>query len=252
MGSTWANIYVAGKNMPAYVSMPAGSGPYPAVVVIQHGPGVDGFVTGVCDRLAAEGYVAVAPSLYYRQASNPELEMPSPSDPNFRDRMFAKIGQLKDKGIVIDVNATTSYLESLPNVNRAAIGITGFCMGGRLTYLMAASNPIFKAAAPFYGGNIMGSWGGGPTPFELSKNIRCPILFFFGNDDQNPSPADRQKLDAELTALNKPHTFVAYDGAGHGFMAPGPNHREHAAKDAWPKLVEFFNQYLKGKVPARA
>ena len=120
-------------------------------------------------------------------------------------------------------------------------------MGGRIAWLMAASNPIFKCTAPFYGGNIMGNWGPGETPFSMANNINCPMLFHFGAEDGNPSVADRDIFDAELTRLGKDFEFHTYDGAGHAFMDytnPERHHAESAAA-AWPRTIDFFNKHLK-------
>lgn len=249
MPGQYTNLTVGSRSMPVYVAQPAGNGPHPAVLVAMHGGGVEGFIQDICDRLAAEGYVAAAPDLFHRLPPTPAL---SPTDPNFRPQMMSRVQSLRDTEVIEDFNAATAYVRGMRNVAPNAVGITGFCMGGRVVWLMASVNPAFKAVAPFYGGSIMNPWGEPPTPFDRTAGIAGPVLFFFGNDDQNPSPADRQKLDAELTRLGKPHTFVPYDGTGHGFMNPGPAYREAAAKDAWPKLINFFNQHLKVREPARA
>ncbi|HIM38215.1 MAG TPA: hypothetical protein EYM38_09390, partial [Dehalococcoidia bacterium] len=117
-----------------------------------------------------------------------------------------------------------------------------------IAWLMAATNPIFKCTVPFYGGNIMGNWGAGETPFSQTSNINCPVLFHFGATDGNPSPEDLVTLDNELTKLGKAHTFHSYDGAGHAFMDytnPERHHKE-AADAAWPRTLEFFATHLKG------
>jgi carboxymethylenebutenolidase len=119
-------------------------------------------------------------------------------------------------------------------------------MGGRVAYLMAAVNPSFKAAAAYYGGNIMGSWGEGPTPFDRSAEMRCPLIGLFGEEDTNPSPADMRKLDAELTRLGKVHEFHSYPGANHAFMNQhGNRYHAEADRDSWPKVVTFFETYLR-------
>ena len=128
------------------------------------------------------------------------------------------------------------------------IGMTGFCMGGRIAWLMAAVNPTFKATVPYYGGHIMLPWGGSTqTPFDLTSNINCPMMFHFGATDGNPSPDDRVKLDAELTRLGKDHQFFEYAGAGHAFMdfTNPDRHHDGAAAESWPRTLEFFATHLK-------
>jgi carboxymethylenebutenolidase len=230
------SIKVSGQDMALYASVPSGSGPFPAVVVIHHGAGVDEFTRTMCDRLAEEGYAAVAPDLFHR----------------ISEEMLAdgsrRIQHLSDPDIVADVNATVDFLRSNRAINGDRIGVTGFCMGGRVTYLAAVSIPHFKAAVPYYGGNIMVTWGNADkTPFELSSGINCPILFHFGEIDQNPSQEDMAKFDAELTRLGKEHQFHTYPGADHAFMDfTGPRHQKEAADTSWPRTLEFFSKHLKG------
>jgi carboxymethylenebutenolidase len=220
--------------MRCYLSTPAGGGPFPAVVVIQHAGGVDEFVRGMTDRFAAAGYVGIAPDLYHRE------------DPNASDDPMTRMSRLRDASIVRDVNAAVEHVKGLAEVRADRIGITGYCMGGRVTYLMAAQNADLKAAVVCWGGNIMRPWGEAPSPFELSWQIGCPVMGLFGEDDPNPNPADVAKLDAELTRLGKAHEFHSYSGAGHAFMSEGrPSYREEAAKDAWNKCIAWFDRHLK-------
>ena len=234
MPSLWDSITVDGGEMHCYVSAPDGAGPHPAVVVIQHAGGVDEFVRSMADRFAEVGYVAVTPDLYHRE------------DPNTSDDPLTRMGRLRDASIVADVSAAIDHGKTLANVRPDRIGITGYCMGGRVTYLMAAHSSDFRAAVVCWGGNIMAPWGDGSAPFDLTDRISCPILGLFGEDDANPAPADVTKLDAELTRLGKTHEFLSYAGAGHAFMNAGrPSYREEAAKDAWQKTVAWFDRYLK-------
>ena len=239
MPSFRENLQVDGQDMETYVSVPSGSGPFPAIVVIQAAGGVNDFITGVCDNLSAEGYAAVAPNLFHR------LDSSIPNGP-------PKARMLKDPEIVVDVNITMDFLRGHPGIDGERIGITGFCMGGRVTWLAAASNPHFKATVPYYGGNIMVPWGEPEkTPFELADNIPCPILFHFGEIDENPSQDDMAKLDAELTRLGKAHQFYTYPGADHAFMDhTGPRYHKDAAEASWPRTLEFFAAHVKGAAVA--
>jgi carboxymethylenebutenolidase len=161
---------------------------------------------------------------------------------------MTRMSRLRDRNIVPDVKAAVDHAQGLPEVQAGRIGITGYCMGGRVTYLMCASDDRFKAGVVCWGGNIMVSWGrDDPSPFDMSENIQAPILGLFGEDDPNPNPADVAKIDAELTRLGKVHEFHSYSGAGHAFMNEDrPSYREEATKDAWSRCIAWFNQHLAG------
>ena len=236
MPSFWENIQVDGQDMDMYASVPSGSGPFSAIVVSQHGGGVDRFIQTICDRFAEAGYAAVAPNLYHRV----------PDDVLNGDPRPRPWDVLSDPDIVADINATVDFLRDHPAINGDKIGITGFCMGGRVAWLGAASNPHINALAPYYGGNIMVTWGAGEVPpFELAGNINCPILFHFGEVDENPSQDDMRKFDAELTRLGKAHQFYTYPGADHAFMDfTGPRHHQEAADASWPRTLEFFAAHI--------
>jgi carboxymethylenebutenolidase len=241
MPSFWEKLQVDGQEMDVYASVPRGSGPFPAIVVAQHGGGVDKFIQTMCDHFAEEGYAAVAPKLYHR----------------ITDEMLADgsrpVQHLNDPDIIADINTTVDWLRYHSAIDGENIGVTGFCMGGRVTWLAAATNPHFKAAVPHYGGNIFVKWGNpDKTPFELTSGIKCPILFHFGELDANPSQEDMKKLDAELTRLGKRHQFYTYPGADHAFMDfTGQRHHKEAADASWPRTLEFFAQHLKGAAVTR-
>lgn len=231
MSAFTETISVNGQNLGLYLSLPDGDGPFPGVVVGMHAGGTDTFIHTMCDNLSEAGYVAAAPDLYHRLGIN---DTRSPR-------------ALKDLEMIADVEATVALLHDHPSVDNNALGVTGFCMGGRVAYLMAAAVPGFKAAVAYYGGNTMTALGENiPSPFERTPDIACPLLFHFGEEDQNPSPEDMAKLDAELTQHNKPHEFYTYPNAGHAFMDfSGARHNEEAAKTSWPRTIEFFDRHLK-------
>jgi carboxymethylenebutenolidase len=233
MATFWESVRVDGGEMKLYLNVPGGRGPFPAVVVIQHQGGVDKFVEEMTDRVASAGYVGVAPDLYHRDG------------PDCRDDGPTRRARLRDVTVVKDVDATVAFLEHRDAVDGNRLGIVGFCMGGRVSYLMAAVQPAFKAAVDYYGGNIMVPWGEGPAPFERTADIRCPLLGFFGEDDANPSPADMRKLDGELTRHGKAHEFHSYPGANHAFMNRlGNRYHAQADRDSWPKALAFFEKQL--------
>ena len=240
MASLWESTKVDAQEMKLYVSVPDGAGPFPAVVVIHHHWGIDGFTQDVTQRLASSGYVGVAPDMFHRDG------------PDCTDDGPTRAERYRDVNIINDVNATVEFLKRYPSVDGGRLGIVGFCSGGRITYLMAAANPDFKAAAAYYPGNTMVPWREGPSPFDRTAETHCPVIGLFGEDDTNPSPEDMAKLDAELARHGKLHEFHSYPGAGHSFMNKvterNNRYRHEAAQDAWSKTLNFFDKYV-GKVP---
>ncbi len=236
VASSWENVKVDGRDMDMYVSVPGGSGPFPAVVVGQHAAVIDRFIRDMADRLAAEGYATVTPNLFHRITEDMVADGSS------------NIQHLSDSLILADINAAVEFLRNHASVDGERIGVTGFCLGGRAAWLAAAVAPRFKAAVPYCGGDIMVPWGSATqTPFDLSGGINCPILFHFGEADENPSQVDMRKLDAELTRLGKPHQFYAYPGAGHAFMDhTAVRFNKEASQVSWFRTLDFFAEHLKG------
>lgn len=235
MASTWESTKVDGEEMKLHLSVPEGAGPFPAVVVIHHHWALDGFTQDVTQRLANAGYAGIAPDMFHRAGVDYE---PGP----------ARAAEYLDANIIKDINATVEFLKNHPSVDSARLGIVGFCSGGRITYLMASASPDFKAAAAYYPGNTMEAWGDGKSPFDLTPEINCPVIGFYGGDDENPSPADQVKIDAQLDRHGKVRESFSYPGAGHAFMNQiterNDRYRPEAAQDAWAKTLAFFDKHV--------
>ena len=219
--------------MPVYVAEPTAPGRRPAVIVVMEAFGLNAHIQDVTRRIAAEGYVALAPDVYYRSLPDNKVgydELP---------KAIGLMQKLNDKKVIEDLRAALDYLAARPNVDGARIGITGFCMGGRISFLAACELPErIRAAAPFYGGGIAGL-------LPKAAAIRAPLYLFFGQRDAF-IPQDQVKaIDAKLRELGKRYELENYAGADHGFFCNDrPSYDAKAAADAWSKLVTFFREHL--------
>lgn len=228
-------LTVGGSPMRAMVALPSGAGPHPAVVVMCHIGGLDDFTADRCDRLAAEGYVAVAPDIFHYH--------PWSEDRNERR------GHLRDTRIVADIEAALAHAEGIAKVDPNRLAILGHCLGGRTALLGAGAVPRFRALAMYYGGRTFVSWGEGlASPFDLIANIKGPVIGFFGDLDQGPSPADVDRIEAEMARHAIPATFHRYAAAGHAFQDHTEPERYHqpSADDAWEKTLGFFRATIGG------
>jgi carboxymethylenebutenolidase len=224
----------------AYLAEPVGEGRFPAVIVVQEIFGVNIHIREVAERLANEGYVAIAPAIFQRIA--PGFEVGYTAQDVQLGRQYKE--QTKAEEILSDIQATIAYLKSLPNVNSDNIGTIGFCFGGHIVYL-AATLPEIKATASFYGGGIANSTpGGGEPTITHTADIKGTIYAFFGTQDQGIPQAQTEQVEAELQKHNIPHQVFRYP-ADHGFFC---NHRgsynAEAAADAWIKVKELFQKQL--------
>lgn len=235
MASSWESVNVDNKDMPLYVSVPASGGPVPGIVVVHGRSGLEDFIKDTTHMLAQLGYAAVAPNLYHRDG------------PDCKDDNEVRKARLRDPAIIRDIEGAIGFLKNHKQVDGGKLGIVGFCMGGRLVYLMSAASKDLKAGVMFYGSGTMVPFGEGRSPFERTSEVSCPIQGHFGAEDQNPSPQDMRKLDTELTKFGKAHEFHGYAGAAHAFVNTGSNnYRPHAAAQSWPKAMEFFSRHLVG------
>lgn len=230
-----------GDQINAYLARPLGPGPVPGVVVIHHMPGWDGPTKEITRRFAHEGFAAVSPNLHFREGK---------ATPQENSDSVRAAGGMPDDRTLGDVEAAIAYLRSQPYCN-GKIGIIGYCSGGRQTYLAACKLSGINAAVSCYGGRVVCppeelTERQPVAPIDYTADMSCPILMFFGKEDQRPSPEDMAITEAALKKHGKTYEIYAYDNAGHSFFAVDrPDYRVHAAVDGWQKLLAFFNKYLR-------
>ena len=216
--------------MPGFLALPDGSGPFPAVLVGMEAFGLNAHVESVARRLAGEGYAALAPDFYWRETERIAGYDDLP-------RAIALMRTLTDDRIVGDVAAAIAHLGGRSDVRADRIGMTGFCMGGRITFLAACRLPL-RAAAPFYGGGIGGL-------LDRADGISCPMILFFGEKDAFIPLAEVDRIRARLAELGKAAEVVVYPGADHGFFCDErPSFDRAAAGDAWRRLTRLFAAHL--------
>ena len=232
-------VTVQDSPMEVFLFEPEGEGPHPGIVLAQHIPvghtGIenDTFTLKAAERLAENGFAVAAPFIFHWWPKEAEMGL--------------KRDEFRDDWTVLDLQASYDLLAAQANVDSNRIGSGGHCWGGRVSWLGACHNPEYKACAVFYGGRIKLPLGPGTPPaIDLAGNINCPVIGLFGNEDENPSPADVDDLAAALSAAGVPHTFHRYDGAGHAFQnfPSEEKYRHEASEDAWDKVLAFLNKTL--------
>lgn len=241
--SGMVQVHAEAGAMSAFLARPMTDGKYPAVVVVQEAFGLNQHIKGVAARLAGESYVTLAPDLYYREHGAVVGYDNLPE-------AIRLMSELSDDKVVKDMGAAISYLQEQPFVRADRIGITGFCMGGRITFLTACLNSAVKAAVPFYGGgigNVMQPNERTPrAPLEYAEKLGAPMLLFFGDQDPFIPLDEVDAIKKRLAELKKNAEVIVYPGAPHGFFCDErDSYRPEAAQDAWRRLLKFFRQHLK-------
>lgn len=230
--SSMVKVRTKDGEMPAFLARPTAAGKHPAVIVVMEAFGLNAHIKDVAGRLAAEGYVAIAPDMYFREPNNVVGYDQLPE-------AIRLMTSLRDDKIVADMGAVVSYLQAQESVRGDRIGITGFCMGGRISFLTACNDTHIKASAPFYGGGIGGL-------LDQAAKITCPMLLFFGDQDPFIPNEEVEKVKSTLTRLKKTAEVVVYPGAPHGFFCnERDSYRSEAAQDAWQRLKTFLAKHLK-------
>ena len=229
-----------GEQGEAYYTRPAGPGPFPGVVLIHHVPGWNEFCIEAARKLAHHGFATICNNLYFRMGDG------DPDDIGARARAE---GGVSDEQMLGDVAGAMAFLRAQSNAN-GKVGIIGFCSGGRQTYLSACRLPDVNAAVDCWGGRVMADPAAlnakqPVAPIDFSKDLNCPMLGLFGNDDKEPSPEQVNKTEAILKDLGKTYEFHRYDGAGHAFFDwSRPSYRPEQAMDGWKKAIDFFHHNL--------
>ncbi|MEL6139694.1 MAG: dienelactone hydrolase family protein [Cyanobacteria bacterium J06628_6] len=225
----------------AYLACPDGSGPYPVVVVLQEIFGVNAHIRDVTERIAREGYVAIAPHLYHRQVQN--FEVGYDSDAVTLGRRY-KVGTRSDE-LLSDIQAAIDYGHSLSQAKAGDAAAIGFCFGGHVAYLAATLDDT-AAVASFYGAGIPSStFGEGEPTIARTPEMSSRLYAFFGNEDNLISSDDVEQIAQALQQADIDHQIFRYDGAGHGFFCDRrESYRPEVAADAWEKVKTLFGEML--------
>jgi len=248
--------------MVAHVASPTAEGKHPAILVIHEAWGLNKQIKSVADRYAAEGFVAVAPHLFSREKDLNEQDIEKAmgrmwqippekrNDPaavqalmnslSAKERkamnFFFSGREAMEKTMAEDLLCCVDYMKSLKNVEGEKLGVTGFCLGGGLTYQLATMYP-FKAAVPFYGAN--------PKPLDAVAKISCPVFGIYAGEDTRITCGVTALVES-MIAHKKTFQMKIYRGTQHAFFNENrPSYNKEAAEDAWSLTVAFFNRYLK-------
>ncbi|MBW4632077.1 MAG: dienelactone hydrolase family protein [Iphinoe sp. HA4291-MV1] len=224
----------------AYLAKPSSEGSYPGVVVLQEIFGVNSHIRDVTERIAKEGYLAIAPALFQRVA--PGFETGYTKEDIEVGRKYA-LEQTKASELLSDIQRAIDYLKTLPNVKQDSFGCIGFCFGGHVAYL-AATLPDIKVTASFYGAGIPTRTPGGGNPtITLTSDIKGIVYTFFGMEDASIPVEHREQIQEELEKYNIRHRVFRYDGADHGFFCDQrASYNSIAAADAWEQVKQLFKQ----------
>jgi carboxymethylenebutenolidase len=217
-----------GTQMAAYLARPAASGPHPGIIVLQEAFGVNHHIRSITERLAAQGFVAIAPELFHRTAPGFEGDYK-----NF-PAVMPHIQAMTVTGLEADLQAAFDWLRAQPGVRNEEIFSVGFCMGGRASFLANSILPL-RAAVSFYGGRIA------PDLLDRAPAMKSPLLLLWGGLDHHITPDLRRAVTGALDAAKKTYVNVEFSNADHGFFCDErASYQPQAAKQAWSLILEFL------------
>lgn len=237
-------IAMAGHNgdlIHAYLSRPLGPGPYPGVVLIAHMPGWDEFYRETARRFSQHGYLAICPDIYCRFGHG------KPDEISARARAA---GGVADSSVMGDCAGALKLLKKMPSSN-GKVGVIGTCSGGRHAFMAACQDMGFDAAIECWGARVVVEKKDlnerqPVAAIDMTKDLRCPLLGIFGNDDRFPTPDQVDLHERELEKHGKDYEFHRYEGAGHGFWYyHTESYRPVQTMDSWEKVFAFFDKHLR-------
>jgi carboxymethylenebutenolidase len=230
-------IPASGGEMGGYRAKPASGSGHPTVIVCQEIFGIHEYIKDTCRRLAKLGYLAVAPDYYFRQGD--------PSKAADVQGAVAIANKKPDAELLADLDATALWATSTDGGNAQKLGITGFCRGGRATWMYASHNPNLKAAVAWYGPVVGQANELTPkSPLDLAAQMKCPVLGLYGSADQGIPVDTLKRMEEAMKAAGKTVEFVVYPDAPHAFHADyRPTYRAEPAKDGWNRMLAWFKKY---------
>jgi len=232
------SIPTADGRIPAYRAMPKSGKSFPVVLVVQEIFGVHEHIKDICRRFAKLGYMAVAPELYARQGDVSKLT-------DIQEIIAKVVSKVPDAQVMSDLDAATDWAAKSGKGDTRRLGITGFCWGGRITWLYAAHNPKLKAGVAWYGRLVGQTSALQPQhPIDIAGSLKAPVLGLYGGKDQGIPLDTVEQMRATLKAAGNPSEIVVYPDAGHAFNADyRPSYNKQAAEDGWKRLQQWFKKY---------
>lgn len=236
------------SQIPVFVARPKDDKPVkrPVLLLIQEAFGVNSHIQDVCQRYARNGYVVVSPDLYYRME-----HWKTYTYDDFQATAEAREMITEEKAIG-DLGAVLDFIGTLEGVDADRVGVLGYCMGGRFSYITAYSySDRIRGAAVYYGGFLTGASPQFPVPpVKKTDQIKVPLIGFFGGQDKGIPKSDVEEIEQALKSANVEHQIYFYPEAGHGFFCDErPSFDPTAAQDAWHRTLSFFAEQL-GPIPA--
>jgi carboxymethylenebutenolidase len=231
-------IPVSDGDIPAYRAMPAKGNDFPVVLVVQEIFGVHEHIKDVCRRFAREGYLAIAPELYARQGDVSKMT-------DWKQIFAEVVSKVPDAQVMSDLDATVAWARKSSHGDSKQLAVTGFCWGGRITWLYAAHNPGLRAGVAWYGRLKGEATALQPKyPFDVVANINAPVLGLYGGKDQGIPLADVDAMSAALKAAGKPSEITVFPEAGHAFFADyRPSYRADDAAAGWAACLAWFRKH---------
>jgi carboxymethylenebutenolidase len=231
------HIKVGDTSVPVYRAQPAGKKNLPVILVVSEIFGVHEHIADVARRFAKLGYLALAPDLFVRQGDAGKV-------PNIADLMRDIISKTPDAQVMGDLDACVDWARhNGGNVDK--LGITGFCWGGRITWMYCAHNPKVKAGVAWYGRLVGDPSPNTPKhPIDVAASLQVPVLGLYGAKDQGIPVDTIDRMKTELAKGKTGSTFVVYPDAGHAFNADyRPSYVEADAKDGWKRALDWFKSH---------
>lgn len=227
---------VAGQAVPVYRAQPEGKTNLPVVLVISEIFGVHEHIADVARRFAKLGYMALAPDLFVRQGDPQKVA-------SIAELQRDIIAKTPDAQVMTDLDALVAWAKA-NNGNPDKIAITGFCWGGRVTWLYAAHNPAIKAGAAWYGRLVGTTSANTPRhPVDIAPSLTVPVLGLYGLKDTGIPQESVEAMKAALAKGANKSPFVVYPNSGHAFHADyRPSYVEADAKDGWGRMLAWFKQ----------
>jgi carboxymethylenebutenolidase len=231
-------IPVADGQMPAYRAMPAKGAKLGTILIVHEIFGVHEWIKDICRRFAKAGYLAVAPDLYARYGDATKVS-------DFKTLIDTIVRKAGDDQVLSDLDATARWAGDNGG-DASKLAVTGFCWGGRATWMYTAHNPNIKAGVAWYGSMTKHANDQRPVhPIDVADKIKGRVLGMYGELDKGIPVSEAEEMRAKLKAVGDTKSeIVVYAGADHGFLADyRPSYNEVAAKQAWPRALDWFKAH---------